>query len=222
MSDRTTVSFRCSEALSDLLSEVSDELSVSKSGLIRETLSERLSAEDLEDLDIPEHLLIEAERERIKRENRVDDLRGGFEGRVLDQFERRFAREYRPDDMRSLAQGYVSEAKLLFSDEREAEAVSYVNSLMERYAEMWDERDRDGLDPSEAFGQVDAEPETSPEMLQQVREDARKRLRETVGGRSDSDMARALAKQHGVPEQDALRVIRDARSVEAQGGAADD
>jgi predicted DNA-binding protein len=221
MSERTTVSFRCSEGLSELLSEVADETGVSKSALIRETLSKRLDAEELDDMDIPEHLIIEAQRERIKRENRVDDLRGGFEGRVLDQFERRFARDYRADDMREIASGYVSEARLLFDGEREAEAVDYVNRLMERFEEMREQDDSEGLDPSEAFAQVEQDPEeetgteVDSQVLAEMTQQAQERIRGTAADRSDPDMARALAKEHGVPESDALTAVKRARRAES-------
>jgi len=175
MSDRTTISVRCSKGLSDSLGAAADQINTSKSALVREILIDALDGEEYE---IPEHLLIEYQREQIKRENRIDDLRGGFEGRVLDQFQRRLSRGYRTDDMREIAGGYVEEARLLFDGERESEAVSYVRRLMERYEEMYDP-DGDQTDP-ERLGEVEQEPEESEEeeteQVEQMSEDYRHAL----------------------------------------------
>lgn len=221
MSDRTTVSFRCSDGLARLLDSAADESGVSKSALCREILLDRL---DGDEMDLPEHLLIEAQREQIKRQNRIDDLRGGFEGRVLDQFERRFDRSYRPEDMREIAGGYVQEARLLFSEDREQDAVGYVRRLMDRYEDMWEQQDGETPDPSEAFGAVEQQAEQgateteSPSV--EIVQDARDRI-ERLAAPSDSELVAGLRTEHGVSEPVAESAVRRARSGRA-GGTADD
>lgn len=148
MSDRTTLSFGASRELSEAVEEAAREAGTSKSGLMREVLVETLVKGD--EFDIPEHLVVIERREQIKRRNKVADLRGGFRGRVWQEFHSRFENGYKPDGIESIASGYVEEARLLFDEDEAADHIAYIRELVDQYREKY-ELGEDLHDPEEAF-----------------------------------------------------------------------
>lgn len=109
----------------------------------------RIDAADL----VPTREIVKFQRQQVKEENYVADLRGGFEGRVKDEFLKRFSNGYRPDDMADLAHGYIREARVLWpeDDQRRREAEEYVERHLASYRENF-AKGEDVLDVDAAYG----------------------------------------------------------------------
>ena len=130
----------------DALDEISSEHDTSRSEVVRQMLWDLLEAEN--EWTPPEHERILANRERVKHENKVAQLRGGFRSRIRRDLKRRFKNGWTPEEVRETLPGYVSEAEILWPDDDEAEerAERICEDLMERYEEAhetsaWDHDD---------------------------------------------------------------------------------
>jgi antitoxin component of RelBE/YafQ-DinJ toxin-antitoxin module len=218
VSERTTISFRVDGSLSEALDAAADDLGTSKSELCREVLAEAVA----EDLDVPDHLEILTQRERMKRRNRVEDLRGGFSGRVKKQLHRRYHKgDYTAEDIAAVAENYRREARLLWPEDDEArnEALATVDSLVEQYQRL-----DDAVDEQERT----LDGGTNVEDLV---EDAERLLSSQKRGDSAVDyspveVVQMLTARPNVDEADARAAVEeatdDALVDEALGGEADD
>jgi hypothetical protein len=165
---------------------------------------------------VPEHVRVEHERERIKRENRVADLRGGFRGRVRDQLRRRFKNGYDPEHIAAVATGYLREAGILFEGDARQEAEEYVSQVVERYREAYEasEYDPDGEDPFSVFDGVRLGRDVEDDEMEALIDDAETRLRDARSRLTNPDpdaIAHILTKYHDVERETANEAVREAQ-----------
>lgn len=165
---------------------------------------------------VPEHVRVEHERERIKRENRVADLRGGFRGRVRDQLRKRFKNGYEPEHVAAVATGYLREAGILFEGDERQEAEEYVSQVVDRYREAYEasDYDPDGEDPFSVFDGVRLGRDVEDGEMEALIDDAETRLRdarERLTNPDPSAIAHILVKYHDVERETANEAVREAQ-----------
>lgn len=199
MTDRTTLSLRTSESLSESLTLAADRLDTSKSALCRQILRDAVESGDL---DIPEHVRVLAERDMMTSDlgpNRMRDLRAGFSGRVKKQLHSRYYNgDYSGEDIQTLAENYRREARILWpewseedhSEERE-EALALVEDLVEKFL---------SLDATEEGADLDG-----GEDSETLRADA-DRLLDSHGARRVEDM---LSQRPGVSRAEARDAVEE-------------
>jgi hypothetical protein len=177
MSRQTSVYLR--DGQMEAVEAVVSETDLSKSETIRRLVAEGLDSVDGWDDLIPEHVQIKQDREAVKAENRVNDWRGGFEGRVKDALVRRWKNGYAPDELADVASGYVEEARVLWpnDEQRQAEAVAYVREAVDQIAEAHDEAEVDPLDVESAVAAFDGMSQSQREQaVEEVDEDKMEEL----------------------------------------------
>lgn len=149
------VGARVSQQLADALETASREANTSKSELIRHYLTEGVINSDTE---LPDHLLREVRRERLKRKNRLTWQRVHFPSNVADRFRRAFEQgdldgELNPGAVADIKDIYIEDAQILFEDEpeRKEAAIQYVEALAKHARDATDASEFDRLDPEEMF-----------------------------------------------------------------------
>lgn len=117
-----------------------------------ETVEGEIDGETLADL-LPDHALARYKREQIKEESWLQDMKGGFEGRVRDALEKRFKNGYDPDEARDFAETYIKEAHLyweIVEDDPETlnEKIDFVHERLEDFKQK---HARSTYDPDAEF-----------------------------------------------------------------------
>lgn len=143
--ETTTITVRVPRTLSVALDSLADEIDTSKSQVIRDVLREEIIDPDLADL--PEHLVIQSKREQMKRQNRVTDLREGFEGRTRKQLHTRYySGDYDCESIRRVAENYHREVEILWPEwsetdyqEQRKDMHGFVDDLVAKYQELDDQ-----------------------------------------------------------------------------------
>ena len=195
--------------------------------LSKSEAARRLLDHGLDDDPLVEDLVSEATRVKLREERYMADegdlvnKRTGFETQVKRHFKKRFENGYRPEQLEAWAVNMRAKARAYWPEdfeedyqERREAALSYVDALLEEAKEAADASEYDPLDPSEVFGGYQGvEDGRGREEFDAVLEDARRRLR--GGERNEDDLARALAKKHGVTESLAREAIDSAQGGEA-------
>jgi hypothetical protein len=94
------------------------------------------------------------QRERIKAKSYLDDLAGGWPGRVKSQLNARLSGEepYPPRYIRSLADSYEEEARLYFEGEELSRMLSWLDDRITAYVEGYQAKQ---AVPDEMFTEVD-------------------------------------------------------------------
>lgn len=217
---------RISHELNDALEEAASEGRTSKSEMVRHFLSKGVLESET---DLPEYVRREVKRERLKRKNRLTWQKVHFPSNVADRFRRAFEQgdldgDLNPGAVEDLREIHVEDAELLFEDDpdRQEAAVEYVEALAEHASQASDASEFDRLDPEEMFERyagVENGRQREDVDLNDVIRDARDRigrLRDspTATFRPD-DLARSLAKDHGISEDLAFEAVE--RAVEGEG-----
>lgn len=176
-------------------------------------LSDAIDGEALLDL-IPDHERARYLREQVKRENWLADMRGGFEGRVRNELEKRFKNGYDPDDAADVAEGLIKEARIYYviiEDDEESfrEAQEYVHDRIEDYRERYQETTWDFEDDwlgGYSGVQAGREQEVVAESAVEIATDVAERIE---GGARDPDaVVDAVAKKYGVDEEQVWELVR--------------
>jgi len=219
MSNTVHLGLRISEGLSNAIEELASEYRTSKSEVARNLLTTGLEESDDEDI-IPEHDLIAYKREEIKRQNRVQDWRGGFETRVKQEFTRRFKNGYRAEDLAAFADGYRQEAHLLWPDDcdRRKDALAYIDAMLEQASEAMEKSEHEPLNPETAFesfsGVEEAREEAEKEeKLEPIAQSAHRLL---CQGMPEADIRRRLMRETppGVDIIEVNKAIKAARGAD--------
>lgn len=97
---------------------------------------------------LPDHRIAKFERERVKDEGWLADMKHGFEGRVRDQLAKRFKRGYDPEGIEERAQSWIAEARIYWGvidddPEKLAEMISFVEEKVEEYKAKYDSSEYD-------------------------------------------------------------------------------
>jgi hypothetical protein len=220
MSQQTSVYLRDGQA--EAVEAIVDQTELNKSQAIRRLVDEGLDAVDDWQQLIPEHIQIKNQREEVKAKNRVNDWRGGFEGRVKSRLVERWKNGYKPDELADVAQGYVEEARILWPDdeERQAEAVTYVREAVETVREAHGDAEVDPLDVESdlaAFdGMAQAErdrelEQVDDEMLEEMTRVAYQQLKES--GASSAMVIDGLSGRFDTTEAVAEEAVERARDA---------
>ena len=151
------LSLRVEQQMIDALDEISGQFETSRSEVVRQMLWDVLEDESNE-WTPPEHERILADRERVKHENKVRQLRGGFRSRIRRDLKRRFKNGWSPQEIRQTLPGYVAEADVLWPEDDEAteRAEEITEELMERYVQAWETSEWDHDDLFSGFSGVQA------------------------------------------------------------------
>lgn len=175
----------------------------------------RLDAKEL----VPTREIIKFQRKQVKDDNYIEDLRGGFEGRIKKEFLKRFENGYKPEDMSALAHGYIREAEVLWpsNEARRREAIDYVERHLAHFRENY-EKGKDVLDPEAAYGSFEGVEEAvkwegiSEDEFIEMALDARDHWKSYNHSGKKPDLAaikKRLENQYGVPE-DVAEAAREA------------
>ena len=149
MSETVPLSIRVPEAVNTALEKLADEGKTSKSEIARYHLQE--ACVDNSDA-LPEHVKVRVERNELKERNEVVWQRIHFPSNVADRFTRAFEQgdldgamgDYAVDDLRRI---HVEDAETLFEDDdRQEQAIEYVNAVAEHAKEASDASDFERLD----------------------------------------------------------------------------
>jgi len=206
---------RVSCELKEALGEVASEARTSESEVIRSFLRNAVLGGDV---DLPNHLEIQLERQRKKAKNQHIWQRVYFRSNVADRFRSAFEQGDLEGDMgdqavEDIRDIYLDDAEDLFSDDERREAAKeYVNALAKHAKEAADTSEFNPNDPEKMWSYQGVEDGKNRERLGVVIEDARQRLQ---GVAKDEDaLARALAKEHGVTEDLAREAVDSAQGSE--------
>jgi hypothetical protein len=222
MSETVPLSIRVPEAVNTALEKLADEGKTSKSEIARYHLQE--ACVDNSDA-LPEHVKVRVERNELKERNEVVWQRIHFPSNVADRFTRAFEQgdldgamgDYAVDDLRRI---HVEDAETLFEDDdRQEQAIEYVNAVAEHAKEASDASDFERLDPEEMFERyAGVEDGRAKEDFETVVRDAKRRIQ---GQRTvdENALATALSNEHGVSEDVAREAIN---TVQTHDDDADD
>lgn len=204
---------RVPEQLDDALEEASRDARTSKSEMIRHYLEEGLLTDDV---DLPDHMVRQVKREKMKRENRLAWQRIHFRSNVADRFKRAFEQgdldgEMGDSAVDDLTEIHVDDARELFVDEeRKEKAVQFVKAVGKHAKEASNASDFDRLNPEEMWerygGVADGRAKEKMDVLVDV---AEQRLVEGAQI-SHKDLATALSNEYDVSKDVAKQAVEQA------------
>lgn len=174
---------------------------------------EAIAAETDHDVDpvdlreiIPDPKVARFEREKIKDQGWLSDMRHGFEGRVRDQLRKRFRRGYDAEGIEERAQTWIAEARIYWQlldddDETFQEKVDYVEQKVEEYQAAYETSNYDPDDGWLSFdGVEEGEQEQkveSGEPVETARELILSKLNQTERGTTPDDARDLMARPVG-------------------------
>jgi len=204
---------RVPEQLDDALEEASRDARTSKSEMIRHYLEQGLLEDDV---DLPDHMVRQVKREKMKRENRLAWQRIHFRSNVADRFKRAFEQgdldgEMGDSAVDDLTEIHVEDARELFVDEdRKEKAVQFVKAVGKHAKEASNASDFDRLNPEEMWerygGVADGRAKEKMDVLVDT---AKQRLTEGVQI-SHKDLATALSNEYDVSKDVAKQAVKQA------------
>lgn len=182
--------------------------------------TEGVSVEDVLD----DRTLMKYRREEVKNDNWVPDIRGGFETRVEQELMKRWKNGYRGDDLASVAQGFIREARVIWPDDdhddRRGDAIRYVEETVDTLRAARDESEHDPLDVEEAVSHFSGMEDVTHtgETLQNAREDAHDMITEpnTISSieapyqHTWGEIVEKIQATYAFDEPTARRVVREA------------
>ena len=114
------------------------------------------AVEDVREV-VPEHERVLHRRDRVIERNRVEQLRGGFRSRLVEQFRERFSNGWEPREVERIARGYHDEIDVLWphDEDRRDELHEVVDDVLDRYREAWDDGEDPLADPFDGFDGVE-------------------------------------------------------------------
>jgi predicted DNA-binding protein len=171
---------------------------------------------------IPEHERVLHRREQVVDRNRVEQLRGGFRSRLVEQFRDRFGNGWEPREVERVARGYHDEIDVLWphDEDRRDELHEVVDDVLNRYREAWDDGEDPLADPFDAFGGVEAgraERESQQRVDDELVETAR-RLLDRRNVTSPDRVVERLSERVDVDEAAADEAVRRASEAIRRAG----
>lgn len=225
MSETVNLSARVSQELAEALNQIAVEARTSKSELIRDYLRNAvLEGEE----EVPGHLTVQLEREKLKAKNGHVWQKVYFRSNVAERFRNAFEQgdldgEMGDSAVEDIRRIYVEDAEALFQNgERKEDAIAFVNAVAEHAKEASDASEFDRLDPGEMFeryGGVEHGRHREATDLEAVIADARERIERLRQSPSATfrpeDLARSLSKVHGITEDLAKQAVEQAAEGDA-------
>lgn len=210
------------DGLYNAIDWVAHEARISKAELQREALrafiseSELREETDFEEVDVPEYLQKQVERERLKKRNKNRHQRIHFPSNVTDRFTRAFEQgdlnpDINPGAIDEMEDIYVEDAEVLFDDpEKQEKAVALVETLAQKAREAEDVSEFDRLDPDRVFErytgvQDGRDVEEASERLGELVEKAYDLITDSTGG--------TLIDSERVEAEEAVEILSNRKDV---------
>lgn len=163
MRDKRPITVRLNPSVVDMMDEIADEFSLSRSVIIRSRIRQGLDPDELDDElrdAVPEDMIDLAEREAREEEllsrQKLREKKHSYDDRILGHFRKRLEGDaaYTPEGMDDLAKGYKEDARIWFDDE---ETISEKEALVDEWLRWY----RMGYFAREHADTVDTEVNTS-------------------------------------------------------------
>jgi len=218
MSDGTHVGARFPEVLVEALDDLAAEGRTSRSEVLREAAREFVLDADA---DLPDHVEMQLEREKLKQQNKLRWQRIHFPSNTADRFRRAFEQgdldsDLNPGAVEDIRDIQVEDAELLFRDdpERRDAVIEFVDRVAEHAKEAEDASEFDALDPEEMFSRYAGVEEAREEdRVEPVRDRARHLIDIGTDARNVVDR---LAQEFDISKRDARDVYDDVADEEGR------